>query len=893
MKKVLTFLSLTFLIAVLIVVYLLFKENLSPEDQNAAPITNEELKDIGLYDVTTYGADKTGQQDSTTAIQRGMDAAYKDQMVLFFPEGTYLISNTLKALQDRTESRKNAYQLVGSTTGSMPIIKLKANSFNDGNDSNNTVFENGKKKAILHIWTCDFEDKEETKNCTPDYQDQLSNVNSTNGNTAMQMAAAIRNLRFVIESNNPDALAIRYTGNQDNLLSNVVVDAGDGFAGIYGAIGTNAVMQDITVNGGKYGIYGGYGGWGAYTNVKLVNQSELAFTSHSGPHISLSGFEIIKQKAPAIGDPNGFSFSGGNSFQSGTFSLSDGSIQFAESSTEAAISVPSGNQFGISNVYVYKATKLIETDDTTFGGNTTDWSRINVFAHTISNGSGYKLIEGTTSSSDYIPINGIETSNISLPDIYKLRMRHGIPSGTIPSPDHLFILSRTPNSGVINVTDRGAAPLEKVSNTSPEYASTLNQLLSDSRVTTLFFPKGLYPIKNTLTLGKDKQIIGVSNTTSEIITHPSWKPNARTEVIRTINDSNSANILAHMKITFSADNDNNNFDAVHWMAGRKSIIYNNMLRNTAPNRCNSPWGNERMDWWFSSNGGGRAWGLGTGGGACSKYSDKYRGLLVDSTTQPLAIYSLNPEDGHGETVSERNGYMAEIKNAKNVTIRGHKSEDANSVLINNSQNILVLNPGGSVDWSLRENNNILILNTVAKFKLWKDSNGNLTVRKNLIEEEINSNLIKLFKTDEAVSAIARGTIDNSVWDYSSDIDVPTPLPTSNTTPGVTNTPSVTNSPTTTIPSPTPVPSNTPTSAVTGNVCGKADIDGDGRFSIADFAEFAKSYGMGTNTCADKDVDYGVCGGRDVNKDGKLNIADFGGAGIGFAQRYYPKLSCAL
>ena len=53
------------------------------------------------------------------------------------------------------------------------------------------------------------------------------------------------------------------------------------------------------------------------------------------------------------------------------------------------------------------------------------------------------------------------------------------------------------------------------------------------------------------------------------------------------------------------------------------------------------------------------------------------------------------------------------------------------------------------------------------------------------------------------------------------------------------------------------------------------------------------YGTGRNTCADKDVDYGACGGRDVNRDGKLNIADFGGAGIGFAQRYYPKTSCAL
>ena len=91
---------------------------------------------------------------------------------------------------------------------------------------------------------------------------------------------------------------------------------------------------------------------------------------------------------------------------------------------------------------------------------------------------------------------------------------------------------------------------------------------------------------------------------------------------------------------------------------------------------------------------------------------------------------------------------------------------------------------------------------------------------------------------------------------------------------------------------TAIPSATPTQ-ITGNVCGKADINGDGVFKIYDFSEFARSYGRGTNTCVDTNVEYGPCGGRDVNRDGKLNIADFGGAGIGFAQRYYPKTSCVL
>jgi hypothetical protein len=138
---------------------------------------------------------------------------------------------------------------------------------------------------------------------------------------------------------------------------------------------------------------------------------------------------------------------------------------------------------------------------------------------------------------------------------------------------------------------------------------------------------------------------------------------------------------------------------------------------------------------------------------------------------------------------------------------------------------------------------------------------------------------------------------------------PTPTPTvgTSTTPTPTeiiNTPTAGPSPTMTVTpifSPTPTatgipttPSITPTvSIIAGNICGKADVNGDGVFTIYDFSEFAKAYGQGSNTCEDALVEYGLCGGRDVNKDGKLNIADFGAQGIGFAQRYYPKESCSL
>lgn len=125
----------------------------------------------------------------------------------------------------------------------------------------------------------------------------------------------------------------------------------------------------------------------------------------------------------------------------------------------------------------------------------------------------------------------------------------------------------------------------------------------------------------------------------------------------------------------------------------------------------------------------------------------------------------------------------------------------------------------------------------------------------------------------------------------------TPTPTEGVIPSITSTtnPQIT---TTSTPMPfTPTPSiilsQVPSYTPGANICGKSDVNGDEIFTITDFAEFAKSYGTGSRTCADKDFDYGPCGGRDANRDGKLNIADFGGEEIGFAQRYYPKTTCAL
>lgn len=305
--------SLRLKLLLLIALSTCFSLVLSPNAQ-ALP-SHAELKLAGLISILDPQFGSTckndGSTDCTQTIQKAMDYGYANRLVTFFPPGTYTVKETLKALQDRGESRIHGYVLVGSTaTGTLPTIRLAPNSFNDQNAQNDTTYEDGKKKAIIHFWTC-VADKDVSKECQPSYAEQLKQVNATNGNTAMQMGASIQNLRFIIENGNPDAIGVRFTGNQDNSISNMVIEAQDAFAGLYGSIGTNSLSENITIKGGKYGIYGGYGGWGAYTNITLHNQELLALTSHQGPPVSVSGFEIIKAQAPAIGPAAGVNYAGG------------------------------------------------------------------------------------------------------------------------------------------------------------------------------------------------------------------------------------------------------------------------------------------------------------------------------------------------------------------------------------------------------------------------------------------------------------------------------------------------------------------------------------------------------------------------------------------------------
>jgi len=99
----------------------------------------------GMLDVTKapYYADNTGVTNAQPAIQNAIDDAYDANLVVFFPSGTYLCSSNFSLIQapggGANSQRKFVNKLVGSTTGSRPVLKLKdgavvTNNFNAAAD---------------------------------------------------------------------------------------------------------------------------------------------------------------------------------------------------------------------------------------------------------------------------------------------------------------------------------------------------------------------------------------------------------------------------------------------------------------------------------------------------------------------------------------------------------------------------------------------------------------------------------------------------------------------------------------------------------------------------------------------------------------------------------------
>jgi hypothetical protein len=177
--------------------------------------------------VTTYGVDNTGQTDVTALLQQAISQHVGNNRVLYLPNGTYLVSNTLN-WKNTSGAWKGRLDLVGQSRDGV-IIKL----------ANNAPGFATSNKAVLFTASI------------------AGATNNGSGNQAF--ANDIRNLTINTGTGNSKAIGVDYLANNWSSLQNVRITSGDGlgYAGINisRAAPGPALVKDVTIEGFDHGFF--------------------------------------------------------------------------------------------------------------------------------------------------------------------------------------------------------------------------------------------------------------------------------------------------------------------------------------------------------------------------------------------------------------------------------------------------------------------------------------------------------------------------------------------------------------------------------------------------------------------------------------------------------------
>jgi hypothetical protein len=225
--------------------------------------------DSGYVNVKLFGAAGDGKTDDTAAIKK----AYAEKNhAMYFPPGTYLVSDTITATPKR-------YFIQGAGSG-RTVIRLKDNcpGFADP----------GCPKAVLQNW------------------DQPIGK----GNNGQGFRNSYHDLTVDIGAGNRGAIGILYFTDNQGTIENVLIRSSDpgkaGYAGI--ALAQNwpgpALLRHVRVDGCDYGIWSIIGQYSfTFEHMTLGNQLKAGIFNQ-GQKLFIRGL-TSRGKAPAIEAPSG------------------------------------------------------------------------------------------------------------------------------------------------------------------------------------------------------------------------------------------------------------------------------------------------------------------------------------------------------------------------------------------------------------------------------------------------------------------------------------------------------------------------------------------------------------------------------------------------------------
>jgi hypothetical protein len=442
---------------------------------------NSPLLQLGCLDVTQapYLADPTGKTDSTQAIQRAVNDARDAGLVCFFPEGTYLISDTLSCEQkvQKLDQPRNAdgttqhywdvpHRIVmfGSTKGKRPVLKLAPNARGFGDPAN--------PKILVWIWA-------QTRN------DARGKSEPTWGEEQPNIAFGhfFRGIDLDIRGH-AGAIGIRHSGSQGSAMFDSTILAEEAFSGMNNCCGQGGGTYNIEVIGGRHAIViEPNSRFPILTGCDFRGQTDAAITYAKGGSqvpTMLVGCRIESSADAAIDLTTQRGYGGLN--------LIDCVIQVKPGGVLARTK-KSENLF-LENTHVRGATSIQS------GGKklpaTTDWTHVTRYSAHLE--GAVNLVNGTESTGE---LHDWAPAPVGAPPFAEIRSRH---YRRLPSFE---------DKDAINVKSFGA----KGDGATDDTAAFAKAIAAHN---TIFVPKGNFRVTGTLALRPNTQVFGLTGTFSSI-----------------------------------------------------------------------------------------------------------------------------------------------------------------------------------------------------------------------------------------------------------------------------------------------------------------------------------------------------------------------------------------
>ncbi len=615
-----------------------------PRAHAAIPPTamSDPLYAKGYLVVTNYPGvfnNGTNVASTTAGLNEAIDDAYANNLIAYFPAGTYLVNNTLTAITksgwdgvtDDFATPRNHIAIVGSTKGSRPLIKLASGAAGFDDPDN--------LKPLLEFKNLDKDDSG-NENSGQGYHQMLRDVDLDCGGNA-------------------GAIGLYFNNAQNSSIENVKITATGAFSGLCGLPHSGTGVVNIEIEGGRYGIdtVGAGSSSSVIAGAVLKNQTISAVRHQTFTPLTFVGFEIVTSPGSthaAVTTDNGF-----NQANFAALHFIDGTIRLGGAPTVAAIDNRNGDgkNFYACNVYVTGGDRLVKSATNAAVTGTGAWKLINEYSY-----CNQSLINVGKISSDLI--DGTPTR---FPDPLNNGEVYSI-SNNAPAPP-ADLISRHVWTALPSVDDADAFDAFTAGIVPGNVSSAALQAVIDSH-RKVFLRKGIYLIDDTITLRKDTILYGADRNLTRIEVQSSWNPTSETPMLATVNDATATTYLGDLSIGVNATELANDwFVALDWQAGRNSMVHIGQVyrapRLTKPKnrRATNPHSLLRV----RNSGGGRWYFTGSIKHFTSQHAD-FRILKAEGTTEPLWFYGLNPEHPMGTDA------YVEFENTSNVRIYSVKSE---------------------------------------------------------------------------------------------------------------------------------------------------------------------------------------------------------------------------